>query len=210
LGHAGVFSFHPRKSITTGEGGMITTHDSDLASRLRRLRDHGANISDEQRHSGPQPYVMPEFDELGFNYRMTDLQGAVGLAQLGKLDRFIDERKQWAAYYRRELADLEWLQLPEEPEPSRHAWQSFVTRVNPKTAPMPRNQIMTALEAAGVATRPGTHAVHQLGYYRKCFGFSADDFPSARDCAADTMALPLHNRMTDEDYGHVIRCLMDL
>ena len=210
LGHVGVFSFHPRKSITTGEGGMITTDDSDLASRLRRLRDHGANISDEQRHSGAQPYLMPEFDELGFNYRMTDLQGAVGLVQLGKLDGFINERKQWAAHYRRELADIDWLRLPDEPEVGRHAWQAFVTGVNPKTAPMPRNKIMTTLEAAGVATRPGTHAVHQLGYYRRRVGFSDDDFPGARDCAANTMALPLHNRMTDEDYDHVVKCLRGL
>ncbi|NQV82612.1 MAG: DegT/DnrJ/EryC1/StrS family aminotransferase [Rhodospirillales bacterium] len=210
LGHVGVFSFHPRKSITTGEGGMITTDDSDLASHLRRLRDHGANISDEQRHSGSKPYLMPEFDELGFNCRMTDLQGAVGLVQLDKLDRFINERKQWSAYYRRELADLGWLRLPEEPETGRHAWQAFVTYVNPETAPKPRNEIMTALEAAGVATRPGTHAVHQLGHYRKRFGFSDDDFPGARDCAADSMALPLHNRMTDEDYERVVESIRNL
>ena len=210
LGHVGVFSFHPRKSVTTGEGGMITTNDAELAGRLRRLRDHGASISDEQRHSGPQPYLMPEFDELGFNYRMTDLQGAVGLAQLCKLERFINERRQGVAFYRRELSDLEWLRLPEEPADGRHAWQAFVTYVDQEMAPKPRNEIMTTLMEAGVTTRPGTHAVHQLEYYRDRFGFSDEDFLCARDCAANSMALPLHNRMTDEDYGHVVECLRGL
>ena len=84
LGELGVFSFHPRKSITTGEGGMVTTNDDRLAETCNMLRNHGASISEEQRHKGPRPYLLPEFNMLGFNYRMTDLQGAVGLVQLGK------------------------------------------------------------------------------------------------------------------------------
>src|SRR5215467_5056000 len=79
LGDLGVFSFHPRKSITTGEGGMVTTNDDRLAERVKMLRNHGASVSEEERHRGPRPYLLPEFDLLGFNYRMTDLQGAVGL-----------------------------------------------------------------------------------------------------------------------------------
>ena len=138
LGEVGVFSFHPRKSITTGEGGMVTTHSDELAQRVRVTRNHGASISEEERHHGPQPYRLPAFDVLGFNYRMTDLQGAVGLVQLGKLDRFIDERAKWAAYYRRELSDLAWLRLPGESHYGRHAWQAFVTYVDPKTAPCPQ------------------------------------------------------------------------
>lgn len=96
LGEAGVFSFHPRKSITTGEGGMVTTNRGDLALVAERLRNHGASVSEEQRHRGPRPYLLPEFNLLGFNYRMTDLQGAVGLVQLSKLDRFLAERQRWA------------------------------------------------------------------------------------------------------------------
>ena len=99
LGSAASFSFHPRKSITTGEGGMITTNDGALADVANTLRNHGAAISEEQRHRGPRPYLLPEFNLLGFNYRMTDLQGSVGLVQLQKLDRFIAEREHWAAYY---------------------------------------------------------------------------------------------------------------
>src|SRR5947207_1445867 len=144
LGDIGVFSFHPRKSITTGEGGMVTTNDDQLAARVRVLRNHGASVSEEQRHAGPRPYLLPDFDELGFNYRMTDLQGAVGLVQLGKLDRFIDERAAAARYYRQALGGLGWLRLPDEPARGRHAWQAFVCYVDPRTAPLPRNEIMQA------------------------------------------------------------------
>ncbi len=204
LGNLGVFSFHPRKAITTGEGGMVTTNDDVLAERVRKMRNHGASISEEERHRGARPYLLPEFEHLGFNYRMTDLQGAVGLVQLGKLDKFIDERARMAARYRQELADLTWLRLPEEPADGRHAWQAFVTYVDPKTAPRPRNEIMEALQQQGIATRPGTHAVHMLGYYRKRFGFRPDDFPGARDCDRHSMAIPLHNRMTEEDVAYVV------
>jgi len=210
LGDAGVFSFHPRKSITTGEGGMVTTNDDEMAERMVMMRNHGASISEEQRHHGPHPYLLPDFNLLGFNYRMTDLQGAVGLVQLGKLERFIAERSKWAAWYREQLADLDWLRCPEEPEDGRHAWQAFVTWVDPDEAPMPRNEMMDLLQQTGVSTRPGTHAVHMLGLYRERFGLQADDFPDARDCDRNTMAIPLHNRMTEDDYRHVVNALRAL
>ncbi|MGQ0810064.1 MAG: DegT/DnrJ/EryC1/StrS family aminotransferase [Nitrospiraceae bacterium] len=207
LGDLGVFSFHPRKSITTGEGGMVTTNDDKLAESLKMLRNHGASVSEEERHRGPRPYLLPDFDLLGFNYRMTDLQGAVGLVQLKKLDRFIDERAHMAARYRKELADLGWLRLPLEPEKGRHAWQAFVTYVDHRTAPWPRNNIMEVLQQRGISTRPGTHAVHMLGYYRKHYGLQPDDFPGARDCDRHSIAIPLHNRMTTEDQTYVIDTL---
>jgi len=207
LGDLGVFSFHPRKSITTGEGGMVTTNDDKLAERVKMLRNHGASVSEEERHRGPRPYLLPEFDLLGFNYRMTDLQGAVGLVQLKKLDRFIDERARMAAQYRTELTDVKWLRLPVEPENGRHAWQAFVTYVDPKASPRPRNEIMEFLQQQGISTRPGTHAVHMLGYYRKRFGFKPDDFPGARDCDRNSMAIPLHNRMTRDDFSYVVKTL---
>ena len=128
LGDAACFSFHPRKSITTGEGGMLTVKDAALAARAEVLRNHGASISEEQRHLGPQPYLLPDFDELGFNYRMTDVQAAIGLVQLGKLDRFIDERDRWPRTYREELADIPWLRPPERPNDGRHAWQAYARR----------------------------------------------------------------------------------
>jgi perosamine synthetase len=207
LGDVAVFSFHPRKSITTGEGGMVTTNDRVIAERARVLRNHGASVSEEQRHIGPMPYLLPDFDVLGFNYRMTDLQGAVGLVQLRKLDGFIEERSKWARYYRQALGGLRWLRMPDEPAHGRHAWQAFVCYVDPTAAPRPRNEIMQALQERGIATRPGTHAVHMLGYYRDRFGYAPGDFPAARDCDGQSMAIPLHNRMTDEDYAYVVEAL---
>jgi perosamine synthetase len=207
LGDVAAFSFHPRKSVTTGEGGMVTTNNGELARRIDQMRNHGASISEEQRHSGPRPYLLPEFDLLGYNYRMTDLQGAVGLVQLRKLDAFIDERARWAAWYREALGGLEWLRLPDEPRDMRHGWQAFVTYVDPLRAPAVRNDIMQRLEQQGVATRPGTHAVHMLAYYKNRFGLDGADFPGARDCANQTMAIPLHNRMSAEDYDYVVACM---
>lgn len=207
LGVAAAFSFHPRKSITTGEGGMVTTNDAALAQTIDMLRNHGASISEEQRHQGPKPYLLPEFNLLGFNYRMTDLQGAVGIVQLSKLDMFIAERQKWAEYYRSQLAGIPWLKMPVFPNSGTHAWQAFVTYVEPSLAPTARNDIMERLKEAGIATRPGTHAVHMLGYYRERFGTSEDDCPGARDCDANTMAIPLHNRMDQVDYDRVIEAL---
>jgi len=210
LGDVACFSFHPRKSITTGEGGMVTTQDAALAERAACLRNHGASIPEEMRHLAATPYLLPDFAVLGFNYRMTDIQAAVGLVQLGKLDRFIDERARWAAYYRSELAELSWLRLPQEPSDGRHAWQAFVAYVDPEAAPLPRNAIMEALQQQRIGTRPGTHAVHLLSYYRRRFGLAADAFPAARDCDANTMALPLHNRMGEADYARIVAALKAL
>jgi perosamine synthetase len=210
LGEVAAFSFHPRKSVTTGEGGMVTTDDAALAERMNQMRNHGGSLSEEQRHHGPRPYLLAEYNVLGYNYRMTDLQGAVGLVQLGKLDKFIDERARWAAWYTRELASVHWLRLPSEPAGGRHGWQAYVTFVDPAKAPMPRNQLMERLQAQGISTRPGTHAVHMLGYYRERFGLSPDDFPGARDCNDHSMAIPLHNRMSEEDYHYVVAALRAL
>lgn len=210
LGDMAAFSFHPRKTITTGEGGMLTTNNSALADTANMLRNHGASISEEQRHHGLRPYLLPEFNMLGFNYRMTDLQGAVGLTQLGKLDRFLAERRQRAVLYSRELSSIPWLRTPVVPDGYEHAWQSYVTYVDPDKAPCSRNEIMDLLQKNGIATRPGTHAVHMLGYYRDRFGLKLDDYPGARDCDANTMAIPLHNRMSDDDYAYVIENLRSI
>ncbi|TMJ00624.1 MAG: DegT/DnrJ/EryC1/StrS family aminotransferase [Alphaproteobacteria bacterium] len=207
LAAAAAFSFHPRKSITTGEGGMVTTNDSQLADTANKLRNHGAAISEEQRHKGPRPYLLAEFNLLGFNYRMTDLQGAVGVVQLAKLDRFIAERDKWAAWYIDELSSVPWLRMPIRPTDGTHAWQAFVVFVDAEGAPSPRNDIMEQLQRAGISTRPGTHAVHLLGYYRERFGLTPEDYPGARDCDACTMAIPLHNRMSADDYRYVVDTL---
>jgi perosamine synthetase len=204
MGQAGVFSFHPRKSITTGEGGMITTDDATVAENARSWRSHGGRSI-----ATPAAHAMPEVDDLGFNYRMTDMQAAIGTVQLRKLDGFIAERAHWAGWYREQLAGLRWLALPHEPKHGRHAWQSFVVRVS-ADAPRSRNEIMSVLAAAGIGTRPGTHAVHTLGYYRKRFGTTDDAAPNSLACADTTIALPLHNCMQAGDYQHVVDVLLSL
>ncbi len=210
LGEVGAFSFHPRKSITTGEGGMLTTSDHGIAARAESLRNHGASVSEEQRHHGPKPHILPDFEALGYNYRMTDLQGAVGRVQLGKLDGFIEERARWARWYGERLGGVKGLRLPVEPKDARHAWQAYVVFVDQAKASRPRNEIMDLLFERGVATRPGTHALHLLGLYRREMGLSPHDYPGARDCDACSMAIPLHNRMSADDFEHVARSLEEV
>jgi perosamine synthetase len=210
LGIAAAFSFHPRKSITTGEGGMVTTGNAALAEKANSLRNHGASVSEEQRHVAPKPYLLADFNLLGFNYRLTDLQGALGLVQLAKLDRYIDERQRWADFYARQLAGLEWLRTPQVPAGDRHGWQSYVCMVDERLAGAPRNAIMDRLMQRGIHTRPGTHAVHMLGYYRDRFGLKPDDLPGARDCDRLSMAIPLHNRMREDDFHYVARALREV
>ena len=115
---------------------------------------NGASLSEQQRLDGPQPYLMPAFDELGYNYRMTDIQAAIGLVQLGKMDGFIEQRTRWADYYARELAAVAWLRTPAAPDGVSHAWQSYVCIVDEATAPRPRNEIMAQLRDRGIATPP--------------------------------------------------------
>jgi perosamine synthetase len=207
LGYAGAFSFHPRKSVTTGEGGMVTTNDAVLARKIQMLRNHGAEISEEERHSGSKPYLLPEFNLLGYNYRMTDLQGAVGLVQLRKLDSFLAERQKWADFYCRNLSRVTWLETPVTPSGYSHGWQSFVCYVDESRAPAPRDAMIEKLYSKGINARPGTHQVPLLGYYRKRFGFDADDFPVASSCEQHSLAVPLHNMMSASDYHYIVDTL---
>ena len=201
LGTLGCFSFHPRKSITTGEGGMLTTDDGQLAARMRSLRNHGA-VTTMSAAAGPG--TMPDIDSLGFNYRMTDLQAVIGLVQLEKLDGFIDERARWARWYMDQLADIEWLTTPTVSNDYRHAWQAFVTVVDEHKAPLRRDDIMVRLASLGVATRPGTHALSELSYYRENFGVERARYPVATRLHHQSMAIPLHNRMCEADFQYVV------
>jgi perosamine synthetase len=207
LGDIGCFSFHPRKSVTTGEGGMLTTNDKALGEVMDKLRNHGASISEEQRHHGPQPYILPAFEMVGYNYRMTDLQGAMGVVQLNKLDKFIYERDKWAKFYQDELKEVKWLSTPKVPEGFKHGWQSFVTLVDESIAPHKRNAIMQILLDKGISTRPGTHAVHMLDVYAEMYSLKPEDYPNAKAANNLTIALPLHNRMSDEDYAYIVETI---
>jgi dTDP-4-amino-4,6-dideoxygalactose transaminase len=140
---------------------------------------------------------------------MTDMQGAMGVVQLAKLAELIQTRQERADYYHRELADLKWLILPNVPEGYGHSYQSFVCLVNEKLSPLPRNDLMAALEDSGISTRPGTHAVHTLNYYRDQYDFKPEDLPGALMCHEHSMAIPLHNKMSDSDYEYVVKTLKD-
>lgn len=207
ISDAAAFSFHPRKSITTGEGGMLITNNPNLNSVAEKMRNHGAEVSEEERHKGAAPYLLPEFNLLGFNYRMTDLQGAIGVEQLKKLDGFIRERDEQASYYQNQLSDVDWLSLPKKPVNGVHAWQAFVTRVIHSDGAKFRNEVMEILEKEGIATRPGTHAIHLLGFYADKYGFKPRDFPNALLANETTMAIPLHNRLTQSEQDRVIRAI---
>ena len=210
LGLMGCFSFHPRKSITTGEGGMITTNDDALAEKLQILRNHGASISEEQRHHGAQPYILPDFNVLGYNYRMTDLQGALGCVQLKKLDSFIDERSKWASYYEQQLSSIEWLNTPSFTSDFKHGWQSYVLLIDEEKSPITRNQIMEKLQELGISTRPGTHAVHMLGFYANRYKMLPSDFPGAQIANDKSISIPLHNRMVKEDYQYIVNAIKSI
>lgn len=208
LGIAAAFSFHPRKIITTGEGGMITTAEDDLADRIRMLRNHGAAIPEENRHSGKQPYILPDFPIMGFNFRMTDIQGALGSSQLDKLDSLITERRKWADHYIRELKAVDWLIVPEIPKDQAVSWQSFVCRIRSDSpSRIARDSLLARLHENGISSRPGTHAIHMLEFYKNTFGYKKNDFPNSLICARDTVALPLHGHMSADDFARIITCI---
>jgi dTDP-4-amino-4,6-dideoxygalactose transaminase len=199
FGNAGCFSFHPRKTLTTGEGGMLVTGDAALASRARSRGDHGSARSGEVRHAGPRAFELADHDVLGFNYRMTDLQAALGCAQLERADWLLAERSRLAARYDAALAGLEWLRLPRVPEGEAHGWQSYVCLYEGDG----RDEVMAALEEQGIATRPGTHAPPELGVY----GHAPEEFPNAHAAARQSLALPLFAGLTDADQDRVVAAL---
>lgn len=207
FGQSASFSFHPRKSITTGEGGIVTTSDKDLYDKLLVWRSHGLSASQSMIENGAQPYDMGDVNVLGYNYRMTDLQAAIGLVQLTKMQNWIDDREKWAQYYADHLSDIEWLQCPKVCEDYKHSWQAYVVMVNEDMSPKTRNNIMMILKDAGIATRPGTQAIHMLNYYKDKYHLNENDFPASRDCFYYSMAIPMHNEMTQDDYDYIIKTI---
>ena len=217
FGDVGCFSFHPRKAITTGEGGMVVTASSELDARVRSLRDHGASRATAGGGETAASYLLPEYDSLGYNYRLTDLQAAVGSAQMDRAEWILDERRRLAAVYDTRLADVDWLQRPTTPEGYVHGYQSYVCLFGAEQADLPRaeelhrrrNATMAAMEERGVATRQGTHAPVLLGYYARRYGLRAEQFPNGYLADRLSLALPLYPGMSDEDVEYVVDALRE-
>lgn len=215
FGNSSCISFHPRKSITTGEGGMVLTDDAGLAKRMKELRTHGSTISADARHKG-KGFLLPEFNEAGYNYRMTDIQGAVGMAQIEKLDYIIEEKRRRAKLYNELIANyLPEFIVPYEPDGYFHTYQSYVCMLNLDKLGINsisdggkyRNELLQKLEDLGIATRQGTHAIHLLGYYKNRFGYVPEDYPNAFACDHLSITLPLYIQMSDEDQEYVVKTI---
>lgn len=197
-----VFSFHPVKIITTGEGGMVLTNRPELAARLRRLRSHGMTRDpaqmDEPSH-GPWYYQQVE---LGFNYRMTDIQAALGLSQLGKLDGFIARRRALVARYQTAFAGLP-LTLPGLQAEAQSAWHLYVLRLQTEQIELSHREVFEALRAAGIGVNLHYIPVHLQPYYRE-LGFKTGDFPEAERYYAQAISLPVFPAMSDAQQDYVI------
>ncbi len=205
-GSLACFSFHPRKILVTGEGGMITTHDGQLAERLRRLRHHGMSVSDLVRHEARE-VVIESYDEVGYNYRMTDLQASVGLIQLRRLNDFVVRRRYLASRYVEQLAPLGWLSLPKEPDGYRHNFQSYMVRLRPE-APVTRDALMQGLLERGVSTRRGVMAIHREPPYRDREWEKR--LPETSAATDETVILPLFHQLTEEEQDYIIECIHEI
>jgi len=218
-GTTGCFSFHPRKAITTGEGGMVTTQDDQLAEKIRRLRDHGAAMSDLQRHLGARPYLLADHPDAGYNQRMTDLQAALGSAQMDRATEIITERQRLASRYDQAFENLAWLQTPAQLHGYEHGYQSYPCLFQPDRAKAAtrhsekaeikdinteRNLWMDQLQQQGISTRPATHAVHMLSFYQQKYGLQPEDFPNAFAANDCSISFPLFHGMTKAEQDFVI------
>ncbi len=212
-GDVACFSFHPRKLLTTGDGGMITTRDPDLDRRFRLWRQHGMSVSDTVRHNA-QDVVFEEYDELGFNYRMTDIQAAVGREQLRRLPELVEQRRLQAASYAELLSAIPGLGVPGEPAWASTNWQSYSVRLPDGCD---QQAVMRSLLQAGISSRRGVMASHlEPAYAVEPWRCGAIDCPGGAGCshlsqstrARDrSIILPLHHEMTGADLEHVVAVL---
>ncbi len=204
-----VFSFHPRKVITTGDGGMITTHNAELDARLKRLRQHGMGVNDRKRHEAQEQgkMIFPDHLELGYNYRMTDIQAAVGIEQLKRLDGFVADRRLLGERYRNALEQVPGLTPPHEPEGCISNWQSYSVTVG-EDAKLDRDSLMQAMLDRGIATRPGIMTAHRETAYEE---YAAGvELPTSELAADNSVLLPLFNGMTEEEQNRVIEALREV
>lgn len=199
-GDIACFSFHPRKVLTTGDGGMLTTANPEYDQNFRLLRQHGMSLPDTVRHASRE-VVFEDYVTTGFNYRMTDIQAAIGIEQLARLPEFVAERRRIAGVYRDLLTPIPWLEAPVEPADRRSNWQSFPVRVK-ADAPLSRDSLMQRLLDAGISTRRGIMNAHQEPAY------AASQYLPLSEAARDAVILlPLFNGMCEEEIQSVVKGL---
>jgi dTDP-4-amino-4,6-dideoxygalactose transaminase len=197
--HLAAWSFHPRKLLTTGEGGMLTTTDASIAERARRLREHGMNLSAAARHASSQP-VIESYLEVGFNYRMTDIQAAVGLVQLDKLDAMVRRRRELASLYASMLADVPGVRPVRDPAWGETNFQSFWVELD-GDYPLTRNELLAALAADGVSARAGIMAAHRQPAYDASPHVA---LPATERLTDNTLILPLFHTMQEREQAVVV------
>jgi dTDP-4-amino-4,6-dideoxygalactose transaminase len=210
FGDIQVFSFHPNKNMTTGEGGCVVTRDDSMAEAVSLLRFHGMDREAWNRFGkkGSQHYeiIVP-----GYKYNMMDIQAALGLHQLKQLDGFIKRRTELALRYREQLKGWPQWSLPREPLYSHlHAWHLYTPLINPDAAGMGRDEFMQGMKERNIGTGLHYRAVHLYPYYREQFGFKRGDFPNAETISDRIVSLPLFPAMTDSDQDRVIAAMDDL
>jgi perosamine synthetase len=199
------WSFHPRKVITTGEGGMLTVDREDWAVRLRRLREHGMNVSAAERHASAQP-VLEAYLETGFNYRMTDIQAAVGLVQLGRLETIVAHRRVMAARYQELLSGIAGLRPVQDPPYGQTNFQSFWVLLTDEFG-AGRDEALAELAAAGISARRGIMAAHLEPAYD---GVQSAPLPATEQLTRHSLILPLHHALTGHDQERVVEVLRKL
>jgi len=199
LGPLSCFSFHPRKVITCGEGGMIAVHDPEIAERLRRLRQHAMDRSARDRHEADD-VVIEGYPERGWNARMTDLQAAVGLRQLADLERILAMRRSIAERYNERLGDVAGIAVPVDPGYARRTWQSYPIRLE-ESVPVDQIELMRLLLRDGIVTRRGVMAIHLEGAYAEA---DASGLANTEAAARDTVLLPLFPGLGEEAQDYVV------
>jgi len=197
------FSFHPRKVLTTGDGGIITTNSAEHAARLRLLRQHGMSIPDTVRHEA-QRVMIEEYLTVGYNYRMTDIQAAVGVEQLKKLDEIVARRREVAGRYTEALGEHPWLAPPHVPEYATPNYQSYAVTLADES-PLTRNGLMQYLLDRGISSRPGIMLTHRQPAYRD--HAARGPLENAERASDRSLLLPLYPQMSDGDVERVIECL---
>jgi perosamine synthetase len=204
-GNIACFSFHPRKIITTGEGGMITTDDLTIAEQLRRFRHHGMSVSDIERHMA-NTVIIETYPERGYNYRMTDIQAAMGIEQMKKLPNILDKRKKIARRYDNELGKIPHIRIPKVPTYARHNYQSYWIELL-TSAPVDRNVLMAKLLEKGIATRRGIMAIHREPCYRAYAGIY---LPNTDKLTDNTLLLPLYPALTAQEQTFIINSIKEI